>query len=212
MCFVLGPYMQFTWQGKGTTPFTFVLCLIVSKRPTLLYCFSKFICCTIDSRVTLYYLWLYYMHALSICPIVGCQQAIRDGKLTIIVYTDAWQGVSFCCVIHPETGVTITSSPGHPQILSRSCGEKSGSSPYRDWKRNFYAPPSVQHFLRIQCTVHVEPFYKGHHWEPTSFPNASYFQRASARSRGSCTAYSEPFTLCEKQLLLSFSTNGKDSM
>ena len=66
------------------------------------------------------------MHALSICPIVGCQQAIRDGKFTIIVYTDAWQGVSFCCVIHPETGVTIASSPGHPQILSSSCGEKPG--------------------------------------------------------------------------------------
>ena len=99
------------------------------------------------------------------------------------VYGCMTRSVLLLCNIHPETGVTIASSPGHPQILSRSCGKKSGSSPYRDWKRNFYAPPSVQHFLRIQCTVLVEPFYKGHHWEPTSFPNASYFEG----SRGSCS-------------------------
>ena len=60
-------------------------------------------------------------------------------------------------------------------------------------------------------TEHIHmyiPIYTSIDGFQMSLLKASYFRRASAQSRGSCTANLSP---CEKQLLLSFSTNGKDS-
>ena len=62
--------------------------------------------------------------------------------------------------------------------------------------------------IPTEHNTYVHPYIYTNRWFPMSLLKASYFRRASARSRGICTGNLSPY---EKHFFLSFNTNGKDS-